>query len=83
MATPKKAHARYRIVGRQPVGRCKYCGGPGGYRWSGEEYCAIHCGEDVRVRTLMRRGVTALKQALGENYSVEITVTDKRTGKRS
>lgn len=80
--TAKRPHKRYRIVGLQPVAPCSCCGKPGGYRWGGVDYCSDCCGEEARVRTLMRRGVTALKQALGRHYSVEISVIETSTGRR-
>jgi len=83
MATAKRPHARYRIVGLQPVGTCSVCSASGGYQWGGREYCARHCSEEVRVRTLMRRGVTALKQALGSDYSVQIEIVERTTGRRA
>ena len=70
---------RYRIVWLQPVGTCSKCGASGGYAWAGEEYCWQHCSEKARARTIMRRGVTAIRQSLGPDYRVQITVLDTRT----
>ena len=81
MATPRKTHKKYRIVGCQPAdGPCEHCDAPGIYRWGGKSFCHLHCSELTRARTIMRRGATAVKQALGPDYAVEIKIYDKARG---